>query len=180
MRARILTTTALLIVGVLLAVCGAEAHAAPSTQQQVRVSCFPASSWDAAITRLPCTTVVRPDNDRVRVIQGTATRELAECVISTSSVNDARCHRVGPTRAADPAVITPVVAPPGIAAVCSPLHVCAVIGRTQEDGSVNLTITVHGHALEWCVLGNPREERGAYRSPCHRAAPTGPLHPSQP
>jgi hypothetical protein len=151
-----------------------------STPPQVRVNCFPASSWDASLRRLPCTTVVRPDNDRVRVIQGTASRELAECVIDTASVNDARCHRTPPTRAADPSSITPTVAPAHLMVVCSPLAVCASIGRTQEDGSVNVGITVDGHAIEGCVLGNPREERGRYRQPCWRSLPTGPSHPEQP
>jgi hypothetical protein len=169
---------ALMLSGALLLAVGARASTPP--QPQVRVNCFPRQSWDAELDRLPCTTVVMPDNDRIRLIQGTTTRELAECVIDTSAVNDARCHRVPPARAADPTAIQPTVAPPGLRAVCSPLHVCAVIGRTQEDGSVSVAVYVHMHAIEWCVLGNPREERNAYRSPCHRATPTGPGHPSQP
>lgn len=176
-RPILISYTALLAIMALLPFCHGTASAA---SPQVRVNCFPQRSWDAAIRRLPCTTVVRPDNDRVRVIQGTTSTELAECVISTANVNDARCHRTAPTRAADPASITPDVAPPGYKAVCSPKAVCAVIGNTQEDGSVNVTITVHLHPIEACVLGNPREERGAYRQPCWRPEPSGPTHPQQP
>lgn len=175
-RPQIIVTTALLMFGALLV---AQAHAAP-TPPQVRVNCFPQSEWGASITRLPCTTLVRPDNDRVRVIQGTTDRELAECVVNTANINGARCHRVPPARAADPASLTPTIAPPGLRVVCSPLHVCAVIGNTQEDGSVSVTIYVHMHAIEACELGNPREERGRYRSPCYRPAPSGPTHPNQP
>lgn len=168
---------ALVATGALLLAVGARASTPPS----VRTNCFPASSWDASLTRLPCTTVVRPDNDRVRVIQGTASRELAECVIDTATIRDARCHRVPPTRAADPASITPTVAPAHLMIVCTPaLHLCASIGRTQEDGSVSVSITNHGHAIEGCVLGNPTEERGSYTAPCWRPLPSGLGHPSQP
>ncbi len=181
MKERAIATTALFAVAALLLVCGhAAATAANSITPQVRVNCFPRSSWNASIKRLPCTTLVRPDNDRVRIIQGTATAELAECVIDTANVNDARCHRVPPLRAADPSSVQPTVAPARMVAVCSPLHVCAVIGNTQEDGSVNVTVLIHMHAIEACVLGNPREERGRYRSPCWRPEPTGPTHPNQP
>jgi hypothetical protein len=182
MKERIVTTTALFAVAALLLVCGhAAATAANSITPQVRVNCFPATEWSASIKRLPCTTLVRPDNDRVRVIQGTTDRELAECVVNTANINDARCHRVPPARAADPGSITPTIAPPGLRVVCSPLHVCAVIGNTQEDGSVSVTVYVHMHAIEACELGNPREERGRYRAPCYRPTNiTGPTHPNQP
>jgi hypothetical protein len=168
---------ALFISGALLLAVGARGA---STPPQVRVNCFPAKSWDASLDRLPCTTVVMPDNDRVHIIQGTASAELAECVIDTANVNDARCHRVPPARAADPTAITASIAPSRMVAVCSPLHVCAVIGPTQEDGSVSVTVTIHGHAIEGCVLGNPREEPTHYRAPCWRPAPSGPSHPNQP
>jgi hypothetical protein len=167
MRARpaIVTYAALVAVAALLAAC-AQSHAAPAPAQ-VRTNCFPASSWDASLKRLPCTTVVRPDNDRVRVIQGTTDAELAECVINTANLGDARCHRTARLRAADHVAVH--VQPPGAVATCSPLHVCAAIGRTQEDGSVAVTIYVHMHRIEQCVLGNPREERNDYRSPCYPA-----------
>jgi hypothetical protein len=164
-RPTIIVYVALVAVLALLA-SFAQAHAHPA--QQVRVNCFPAKSWDASIKRLPCTTVVRPDNDQVRVIQGTTDSELAECVIDTANIGDARCHRTAPLRAAEHVAVH--VAPPGAQAVCSPLHVCAVIGPTQEDGSVAVTITANLHPIERCVLGNPREERGRYRSPCHPAS----------
>lgn len=133
-----------------------------------KTNCFSAADWDANLDRLPCTTVYQPDNDMVRVVQGTAITAQAECVISTSEIGDAVCHRI-PTIRQSRSVNTS-----GSKRACNPVsHICAKVGRTAEDGSVAITVYQFNmlRPVAKCVLGNPREERGAYLAPCYPLGP---------
>lgn len=147
------------------------ASVAHADAASVKVSCFPARAWSAVDSQRPCTTVTAPDNDQVRVIQGTATRELAECVIDTAEIGDAQCHRVAGNRAA-PDDVAPTLGHASAQAVCTyVLHLCAAVFVPQEDGSGLVTVYDYKRhpmrAFITCILSNPTEESGRYSIPCH-------------
>lgn len=132
----------------------------------VKTSCFSAASWGPAPDSIrPCTTVLAPDNDVARVIQGSAGREEAECVIDTANVGDARCHTIDANRAAPTPIAGPARVPDSIVTACNPLG-CTTTNAPQEDGSGLVLVHVFGHARIACTLSNPTEEDGAYRVPC--------------
>jgi len=171
-RPIILVHLALAVIGALLVVSAADAHA---STQQVRTSCFSAASWSANDADRPCTTVMAPEDDRVRVIQGTDIAERSECVIRLDYINDAHCHRTPPLRAAAPGSVKPYPEPVHALAACASATLCAQAGDTQEDGSVNVEVFAlvqvpfpHWTRVVRCILGNPQEERHAYRMPCAR------------
>lgn len=164
-RPIIIVHVALLAIGALLCIIAADSHA--SQWDQYKTTCFNRADWNASVKRMPCTTIVRPDNDLLRVIQGTTDSELSECVISTANINDARCHRTEKLRAADHVAVH--VNSPAPKRTCNPkTHVCAKVGRVQEDGSVDVTVYQFNmlRPIERCTLGSPQEERGRYRMPC--------------
>lgn len=151
-----------------LAAIGVAATAAHADQYAAsKTTCFSAADWDANLGNVPCTTVLRPDNDVVQVFQGTSTRDQSICTISTAEVNDAYCHRI-------PALRGPQhVATPGSKRDCNPTtHVCVKVGVVQEDGSVRLTIYHFSmlYPIETCILGNASEEAGVYSAPCYGGA----------
>ena len=131
----------------------------------VKTACFSAESWSGNDANRPCATVVAPDNDRVRVIQGTASREQAECVISYANISDARCHRIYANRAAPTPLASSIHGADHPQPVCTTLHLCATIGVPREDGS-GLVIVRVGRLSILCTLSNPTEETGRYRVPC--------------
>lgn len=132
----------------------------------VKTSCFSAASWGPAPDSIrPCTTVMAPDNDVARVIQGSAGREEAECVIDTANVGDARCHTIDANRAAPTPIAGPARVPDSIVTACNPLG-CTTTNAPQEDGSGLVLVHVFGHARIACTLSNPTEEQGTYRVPC--------------
>jgi len=153
----------LILVAFIVALVAIPATASAQAQPTVVVNCFAQSDWNAGVSTLPCTTVTAPDNDRVRVIQGTTTEERAECIINYANVNDARCFRTQPLRAANS--VRPIVFPSQPVRACDGHGDCAKIGKTQEDGSVSLVVQA-GKVEVRCVLGNPVEEKGKYRMPC--------------
>lgn len=137
----------------------------------VNVGCFPSPDWGPAPKAdLPCTTITAPDNDQVRVIQGTATHELAECVVDIADMSDARCHRVVGSRAA-PRDVAPAFGHPRPVFACQPqTTLCSYAGRAQEDGSVSILVFDLKHhpfrPLVECEFGNPAEESGRFTYPC--------------
>lgn len=149
-------------IGVAATVAHADQYAPSKT------TCFSAADWDAQAKDIPCTTVLRPDNDMVQVFQGTASKDQAICTISTAEVNDAYCNRI-------PAIHGPTtVGTAGSKHDCNPTsHVCIKVGRVQEDGSVRLTVYQFNmlRPIETCILGNPSEERGTYSAPCYPLGP---------
>lgn len=156
MKTKTLISTALslLVITVPIAV-------AQPADAQVRSACFSAAAWQggtASDADRPCTTVSAPDNDRVRVVQGSASQAESVCVINIANVSDARCHRVAPTPRR-------VSGPSYPQAVCSTSALCVGIGVPQEDGSGLIAIRVDGATVH-CTLSNPTEETGRYRVPC--------------
>lgn len=143
-----------------LAAGASAAHAAP-----VAVNCFNPALWSADQSLDPCTTVTAPDNDVVRVIQGTRSQEQAECVISVSNIGDARCHRIAGNRAAPGPVVSP--APSSRYAVASNPIGFSKLAEVQEDGSERVGIFLrHSFVSFYCILSNPTEESGHYTIPC--------------
>lgn len=160
----------ILVPCLLMAAIGVGATVAEANQYApAKTTCFSAADWDADTADIPCTTVLRPDNDVVQVIQGTASKDMGICTISTSEVGDAWCNRIkgiiGPP---------PVLNTHGSKRDCNPTsHVCIKVGTTQEDGSVAVTVYQFNmlRPIERCVLPNVTEERGTYTAPCYPLGP---------
>jgi hypothetical protein len=93
MRPQIVVATALvLIVACLVGLAPA------ATDHHAARACFPASKWDANDADRPCVSVDAPQEDgSVRVIQGTASRPLAVCILPNPREETgryvARCYR---------------------------------------------------------------------------------------
>lgn len=152
-----------------IAAAASIAGATPAPGHEVRVTCFDKAAWGPAPqSERPCTTLVAPDNDVVRVIQGSPEKEQSECTISTSAIGNAHCYRIASNRAFAGMGYT-ADNPHGTRAACSAaLHLCAATTGPAEDGSVTVYVYAAGHRIERCTLGNPLEEAGHYSAPCVR------------
>jgi hypothetical protein len=160
--------TKTLITAAIATLAIAAPQAASAHPHTVATSCFSAVSWSANDADRPCTTVVAPDNDVARFIQGTAGQEEAECVVDTANVADARCHTIDANRAAPTPITAPRRLPDTTQVACNPLG-CSTTGEPEEDGSGLVMVHVFGHARIVCTLSNPQEEHGSYSVPCRLA-----------